>query len=561
MSKRLAGKTLFFTTSPRSPLKMIPEIELLAKNFSGMKWNNNTQVSFIGILAKDPNFEGEGFNGDPAFSARDRINRAPQSLGFINLNPTIQLTPVGHLFISNKRKEEVLLRQLLKFQLPSPYHLQSESGIFCVKPYLEILRLIKTLESITFDEMCIFAMQLTDYHKFDSIVKKILSFREEKEKNAGRYKSFYHQIVLQELSEIYSEEISSNDFKTRESSDDSLQKFIRTKRSNLRDYTDACFRYLRATGLVAISHKGRSISIMPDKTPDVNYILSHIDRDPIFVDNIDKYKDYLFEPQTPKLYTDDKAHLIEYILRHSDKTKNQVDSLTIEQLKDLRDDIIDANKTSIIQAQIKQLKSYSLYNEVIDTYNEIISDELYDIPLMLEWNTWRAMTMLDGGSITGNFKIDDAGQPLSTASGNVADIVCDYGDFGLTVEVTMQNGQRQYETEGEPVARHLAKYKKTSNKEAFCLFIAPQINEACVAHFYTLTKTNISYYGGKSIIVPLPLEVFMKMVENSYSAKFIPTPQHIKGLFDFAKASAEEAADEKQWFISLQEKALSWLAA
>jgi hypothetical protein len=44
---------------------------------------------------------------------------------------------------------------------------------------------------------------------------------------------------------------------------------------------------------------------------------------------------------------------------------------------------------------------------------------------------------------------------MSTAQGNMADIVCDYEDFGLTVEVTMQGGQRQYETEGEPVTRHL----------------------------------------------------------------------------------------------------------
>ncbi|HBN00548.1 MAG TPA: AlwI family type II restriction endonuclease [Firmicutes bacterium] len=561
MSKRLNGKTLFFTTSPRSPLKMIPEISLLADNFSGKIWNKNTQTAFIELLAKDPNFEGEGFNGDLAFSARDRINRAPKSLGFINLNPNIQLTEVGKLFVLNKRKEEILLRQLLKFQLPSPYHIQGENNTFWVKPYLEILRLIKQLETITFDEMCIFAMQLTDFHKFDLIVNKILAFRNEKEHNAGNYKRFYRSIVIRELREIYAEEIANNRLETRESTDNTLQKFINTKRSNLRDYTDACFRYLRATGLVAISHKGRSISIMPDKIADVDYILSNIDRTPVFVENMVAYKNYLFNSCVPKLYTDNKDNLIDYILRHSEKTRNQVECLDVEQLKDLRDDIIDENKNSIVQAQIKKLKSYSLYNEVIDTYNEIISDELYDIPLMLEWNTWRAMTMLDGGCITGNFKIDDAGQPLSTASGNVADIVCDYGEFGLTVEVTMQNGQRQYETEGEPVARHLAKYKKTANKEAFCLFIAPQINEACVAHFYTLTKTNISYYGGKSIIVPLPLEVFMKMVENSYSAKFVPTPEHIKGLFDFAKNSAEKSMDEKQWFNAVQEKALTWLSA
>lgn len=561
MSKRLNGKTLFFTTSPRSPLKMIPEISLLADNFSGKIWNKNTQIAFIELLAKDPNFEGEGFNGDLAFSARDRINRAPKSLGFINLNPNIQLTEVGKLFVLNKRKEEILLRQLLKFQLPSPYHIQGENNTFWVKPYLEILRLIKQLETITFDEMCIFAMQLTDFHKFDLIVNKILAFRNEKEHNAGNYKRFYRSIVIRELREIYAEEIANNRLETRESTDNTLQKFINTKRSNLRDYTDACFRYLRATGLVAISHKGRSISIMPDKIADVDYILSNIDRTPVFVENMVAYKNYLFNSCVPKLYTDNKDNLIDYILRHSEKTRNQVECLDVEQLKDLRDDIIDENKNSIVQAQIKKLKSYSLYNEVIDTYNEIISDELYDIPLMLEWNTWRAMTMLDGGCITGNFKIDDAGQPLSTASGNVADIVCDYGEFGLTVEVTMQNGQRQYETEGEPVARHLAKYKKAANKEAFCLFIAPQINEACVAHFYTLTKTNISYYGGKSIIVPLPLEVFMKMVENSYSAKFVPTPEHIKGLFDFAKNSAEKSIDEKQWFNAVQEKALTWLSA
>ena len=37
---------------------------------------------------------------------------------------------------------------------------------------------------------------------------------------------------------------------------------------------------------------------------------------------------------------------------------------------------------------------------------------------MLEYNTWRAMTMLNGGNIKGNFNFDDAGQPLSTAAGN-----------------------------------------------------------------------------------------------------------------------------------------------
>jgi hypothetical protein len=36
-----------------------------------------------------------------------------------------------------------------------------------------------------------------------------------------------------------------------------------------------------------------------------------------------------------------------------------------------------------------------------------------------------------------NLKFDDFGNPMSTAQGNMADIICDYGDSGLTVEVTI----------------------------------------------------------------------------------------------------------------------------
>ncbi len=559
----LKSKTLFFTTSPRTPTKMIPEIRLLAKHFTGKPWNKQNQINFIKLLSKNPYFEGQGSQRDLSFSARDRINRAPKSLGFVDLKPTIRLTEAGKKLISEMRTEEVLLRQLLKFQLPSPYHKERANSdhVFWIKPYLEMFRLIYTFKKISFDEIMIFGMQLTDYRDFDTIVKKILSFRSDRSKFPGSYKQYFGKVLDDELLNIYEKEIQAGQTSTRQSTDTSLKKFKKTKRSNLRDYTDACFRYLRATGLVSISYKGRSLSIMPDKINEVKFLLETVEPQPVFVDNEAEYKKHLFDSLYPLLYTDNKEYLEEYILKYSNTTKSQISDKSIEELKDIRDEIIQKNRESIISTQIKDLKSYSLYSEVVDTYNEIISDELYDIPLMLEWNTWRAMTMLNGGQITGNFKVDDAGQPMSTAAGNMADILCDYGEFGLTVEVTMQGGQRQYESEGEPVARHLAQYKRAINKEAFCLFIAPKINEASIAHFFTLSKTNISYYGGTSVIVPLELDVFMKMVENSYSADFIPNPRHIKELFDYSKQIADTAEDEMQWYISVQTKAEQWLIA
>ena len=47
--------------------------------------------------------------------------------------------------------------------------------------------------------------------------------------------------------------------------------------------------------------------------------------------------------------------------------------------------------------------------------------------------------MLNGGNIKANLKFDDFGNPMSTAQGNMADIVCDYGDFGLNSHTTDQS--------------------------------------------------------------------------------------------------------------------------
>lgn len=560
---RLDNKVLFFTTSPRSPIKMIPEIALLHEKFEGQPWNRITQEQFIDELAQSSFFEGVGSPSDKAFSARDRINRAPKALGFVDLKPHIELTDAGKALISGKRSQEIFLRQLLKFQLPSPFHTENEriTGTFFVRPYLEILRLIRELDHLTFDELKIFGIQLTDYRKFEVIKNKILAFRIEKELHRGEYKRFSNETWENAILEIYGDRIAAGNTRTRETRDASLNKFIKTQKSNLRDYTDACFRYLRYTGLVSIAHKSRTISIFEDKIREVDFILSTVDRNPVFIDDEEEYKNHLFSASTPVLYTDDKNNIIDVILRISDHTRRELIALDIEQLKDLRDEIVTQHKESVIHAQVAEIKSYALYSEIIDTFNEIVSDEYYDAPLMLEYNTWRAMTMLDGGSIHGNFKFDDMGQPLSTASGNMPDIECDYGEYALSVEVTMQSGQRQYETEGEPVARHYGQLKKKSGKDTYCLFIAPTINPATFAHFYGLNHLPIALYGGKSKIIPLELDQFMKLVENSYNYHEQPVPADVRGFLDLVLQQGEQAADENDWRIRIQSCVDNWLAA
>lgn len=555
---RIDSKVIFFTTSPRTPAKMIPEIELLNTHFAGQKWNTVTQRAFMDLLKKENFFNGEGAN-DPAFSARDRINRVPKALGFVSLSPTISLTPAGIELVEAKRKEEVFLRQLLKFQVPSPFHIPTDKAAgFWIKPYLELFRLIRHFGSLKFDELRLFGLQLTDYTHFDTIVAKIDQFRIEKAQNQGKYKKFYKDYLKSELLQIYSDRIDAGKTKTRETRDASLSKFLITQASNLRDYADACVRYLRATGLVNISHIGKSLSIPTEKMEEVDYFLLHTDRNPSFVKNEKLYIKYLGNTELPILLSDNRELLINKIQKEFPKISID-ETIDLKNLKNILADESEKRKVELISDQVTAIKDYRLFEDINTIFDQILDKSLYDTPLMLEWNTWRAMTMMDGGSIKANLKFDDFGNPMSTAQGNMADIICDYGDFGLTVEVTMQSGQRQYETEGEPVTRHLAKVKKETSKPAYCLFIAPKINDSCIAHFYALHKMNISYYGGTSTIIPLPLNVFIKMVEDSHNASYVPEPKHIQHFFEHSNELANSTDNEIDWYNGITQKAMNWL--
>lgn len=435
---QIRSKTLFLTTSPRTPEKMIPEIKLLEKHFSGEVWNKSSQSAFMEILREEQFFNGKGEN-DPGFSARDRINRAPKSLGLVRLSPRISLTPAGQALIESKNKHEVLLRQMLKFQLPSPFHKPTiDAANFCIKPYLELIRLVRRLGTLRFDELQMFGMQLTNWHDFEKIVQKIEQFRRAKATHKGGYRTFKRDYFFNELSIVFADRIAKGETTTRESKDASLNKFLCTQLNNMRDYADACFRYLRATGLVNVSHVGKSLSIVPERIEDVDYILQTVSRDPCFVDNEESYITYLGSAKLPLLLTDNKQKLLEKL--H-----------------------------------------------------------------------------------------------------------------------TMAGGQKQYETEGEPVSRHLGKLKTSTNKPCYGLFVAPAINEACVAHFYALHKMNISFYGGESVIVPLPLNLFQKMVEDSYKADYEPNASQVKSFFEFSKSLASQCNDEQDWYAGMKERALNWL--
>ena len=369
----IKSRTLFFFTSPRSPYKMLPEIEVLKEHFLGTKWNSETQIAFMQQLLKSDFFSSSTVSKDMALSARDRINRGPKALGLVDLNPVVALTPAGLDFLDPDESSEALTKQLLKFQLPSPYHQlpKQKEGVasydFCVKPFLEILRLIFLLGKLTMDELMIFGLQLTNFNKFEHLVCKILMFRQRKKLTKLSYKAFVKDSLHQEICHIYQDEITHGRTTTRQSQDNCIDKFVRTKASNMQDYADACFRYLRATGLVHISQSGRSISIDESKYEDVMFILDSLPRTPVFVDDEQSYKQYLFDNNTPNLLTNDLEHLREKIAQIDRNFK----ACNIKEAKRQFSNIVQKRQQALIAEQVADLKSGVHTQDVLECFSDI----------------------------------------------------------------------------------------------------------------------------------------------------------------------------------------------
>lgn len=553
-------KALFGFTSPRTIEKIIPEIEILCDNFSGIKWSGNEQVQidFFQKLYDSKYYEGDVFPSHPALAARDRITRTPKAFGFVDLEPEIKLTEAGEFLLSEKRSDEIFTRQLLKFQLPSPYHTQSKTVEFNVKPYLELLRLISVIGSLSKTEIALFFSQLTNINKFDLVVTKINAFRENAKGFNGSRKTYVNACFENEVLGIFQDEIENRCFKTRESSSSTFNTFVNTKSANMRDYADAFVRYIRATELVTFQKKTFRLIISPQKIEEVDYLLENIPREAMEFKSKDDFKSYIFNPYTLPLLSDNKNLLINKIeklgLTEFDK------DLDIEGLKDLLHDLSISIKSKNIEKKKLELKDYKELTDILEVFRQIKKKEVPDAPLFLEWNVWRALVMLNYAKrVDGNFIMDIDGMPLNYAPGNKPDIESEFNDFGIITEVTMSSGNTQYNMEGESVPRHFGKAKETLGMEMFCLFIAPKISEVTLAHYFNLNRMNTKLYGGKTKIIPLSLEQFINFVKVGVQNRF-NNPNVLKNWLASLWAENQSCNDEQEWCEQIQSSILRWVS-
>jgi hypothetical protein len=557
MTSLKQSRTLFGFTSPRTIEKIIPEIKILHDNFHGLIWSGNEtlQSQFFRILFESDFYEGDTYPEDPALADRDRITRAPKALGFIDLKPTIQLTEAGELLLSGTRVDETFTKQMLKFQLPSPYHTQSKTTDFYVKPYLELIRLINDLKSLSKTEISIFFLQLTDFRSYDDLLSKIIDFRKGAKEYRGNRKEYVNNIFEQEIKKIYHNEIENNATMTRESSDKSLINFIRTKKANMKDYADAFIRYIRATELITFERRTFRLIISPQKKEEVSFILSTIPREPILFATQHDFKRYLFNPRSVPLLSDNKDLVLEKLASFGAKVDSTLD---IEVLKDILDSTKSKIKQKNIDESIKELKDYRELPDILNVFDQIRNREMPDPPLFLEWNVWRVFIMLNYAiRIEGNFTLDIDGMPLNRAQGNKADMEIEFDDFSIIGEVTLSSGATQFKMEGDSVPRHFGDFKQRIGKDAYCLFIAPEIDEGTIAFFFNLNRGYTNRYGGSTRLIPISLRNFIKFFQTGVDNKF-EDPKKLKRWLQRKWEICQSIHDETQWFEAINEDVTAW---
>lgn len=176
-----------------------------------------------------------------------------------------------------------------------------------------------------------------------------------------------------------------------------------------------------------------------------------------------------------------------------------------------------------------------------------------EAPAYLEWSLWRAFLAIDTLANkpyeVRRFKVDQDFMPVCTAPGNGPDLVAEFEDCVVVIEVTLSESSRQEAMEGEPVRRHVADLMQQYNKPVYGLFIANRIDSNTAETFrigvwYTRDDVRLNLH-----IVPFTLSQFCSFFKASFSAQ-IATPQSVISLINEC-GEQRQKCEAPEWKLAI----------
>jgi hypothetical protein len=309
------------------------------------------------------------------------------------------------------------------------------------------------------------------------------------------------------------------------------------------DYADTNLRYLRTTGLFSL--RGRSIILAERKQVLVNQLLAEP-----FISLSDKeYYPALWNgAELPTDYEPEARASIEAL---SDVLSSKGERVRLSNLTQLPIQELTQIRFKL-EKQLERLQEEEFAERQRQDWQDI-HDYMTDLqrsrsrrervppsedPAYLEWSIWRAFLAIDSlvnkPSEARRFQVDQDFLPVRTAPGNTPDMLFEFGDFVLVVEVTLSSGSRQEAMEGEPVRRHVARAieeYESAGKTVYGLFIAIEVDTNTAETFRVGTWYKRDDSRMTLRIVPLRLDQFARMFEAGFTRGEL-SPNEVRRVLD-----------------------------
>lgn len=464
----------------------------------------------------DANSEPKGDDGGRKFAS------AFKQLGFVtdwSRGKAWDITPVGTMLIEHPELEELIfLRQLMKYQIPSPLEKGKRVQDFHVRPYRLLLRFLKQMHQedligLTKFEIALFVMNMLnedDDTAFEEAISNIKQFRADYNAIGGKVNKnkFTKQKLVAEAARVG------------------------LKPRSLFDYADSNGRYALITGL--LTTHGSKLTLSDARFSVVEAILS--DGTSLIPDT--DYLELFYNPDVPVLPTDDILFLrnqIAILEKRFVKIATQLGEPSALPAPSTGVTVSDLQAYEIrLRERLRDVSEIQFYhNQSSRTALDEIEDLLEDIntgtstffggsdyaPAFLEWAIWRLFLAINEivGPIsrTRGFRIDEDINPIHHAKGGEADLTFTYDNFKLVCEMTLTSGSRQFIAEGEPVTRHVFKAIESSDgKPVYGLFITKKLDPNTIDAFYKARYWKNYRSFVSTPIVALEIEQVLKLIER-----------------------------------------------
>jgi hypothetical protein len=308
-----------------------------------------------------------------------------------------------------------------------------------------------------------------------------------------------------------------------------------------KDYADTNIRYIKATGLV--QSRGRGISLTPEK----HLFIEKLIQDTHIPESANAYFITLCNGST--LPTDNKDSAIAVLddlliqlnrrgIPFETAAKPTNTPADIEIIRhEIEDILASRNEEEYADRQAVKWEEIAAYMDLIGTRKnrktlqngEIIEVPQAEAPAYFEWILWRAFLAIN--SMTNKpyearrFKVDQDFLPVGTAPGNGPDLIFEFDEFVLVVEVTLTTNSRQEAAEGEPVRRHVANlvtaYQENSSKQVYGLFIANRIDSNTAETFRIGIWFTNNDDEMRLDIIPVTLMQFKEFFEAMFKSRCV----------------------------------------